>query len=348
MRRPHTALRHLCRLMTFGWLCLASLATATTAIMPLGDSITSGHGGYASYRYPLWFDLLAQGHDVEFVGRLDTVHGGPPNPEVYPDYDTGFDRDHEGYWGWRTDEILTVAAGAAAAGAPDIVLIHLGTNDIGQRGEVGLAAVGDNLRYIIALLRVFRPEVTILLAQVIPIGPGTHYAFFAHLVEPMNAIIAAVAEEESTPESPVLLVDQHSGFDLATMMQPDGIHPNALGEARLAAVWQAALAPVLPPTEVAAPVPSAQLALAAWPNPFNPLTTISFAVAAPAPVSVQVLDGRGRLLRTLLSGAARDAGRHQVVWDGRSEAGRAMASGVYLVRVGVGEAEAVQPVTLIR
>jgi len=49
-----------------------------------------------------------------------------------------FDQDHEGHWGWRTDEILN---GRLAAGSltewldyytPDVVLIHLGTNDVYQ------------------------------------------------------------------------------------------------------------------------------------------------------------------------------------------------------------------------
>ncbi len=331
------------------WLLgLAVGAAASVAIMPLGDSITSGHGGYASYRYPLWFSLLEGGHDVDLVGRLDQVYGGPPDPEAYPDYDHGFDPDHEGYWGWRTDQILDVAAAAAATGQPDIVLIHLGTNDIGQRGDTGLSVVGDYLRLIIDLLRVFRPEVTILLAQVIPIGPGTHYVFYAHLVEPLNDVIATVAAGATTEASPVIVVDQHTGYDLATMMQPDGIHPNLLGEAHLAAAWLAALEPLLPPVEVAAPTPAADLSLRAWPNPFNPMTNVSFELERAAPVWLGVLDGRGRLLRTLLDDRVLDRGRHRVDWDGRTGAGRPAGSGVYFLRLRTGVADEVRPVTLVR
>ena len=41
--------------------------------------------------------------------------------------------------------------------------------------------------------------------------------------------------------TPVILVDHNTGFDLDTMMQPDGLHPNLAGEAFMAGVWLASL-----------------------------------------------------------------------------------------------------------
>jgi len=76
-----------------------------------------------------------------------------------------------------------------------------------------------------------------------------------------------------------------------------------------------------------------QLALdRSYPNPFNPLTTIEFALPAPTAATVAVHDLRGRLVRTLFAGAL-PAGRHEVRWDGRDERGGWAASGVYLVRL---------------
>jgi hypothetical protein len=43
----------------------------------------------------------------------------------------------------------------------------------------------------------------------------------------------------TTPESPVVIVDQHTGFD-AERDTFDGVHPNAEGEAKMAAAWFAA------------------------------------------------------------------------------------------------------------
>lgn len=68
-----------------------------------------------------------------------------------------------------------------------------------------------------------------------------------------------------------------------------------------------------------------------FPNPFNPQTTVRLAMARAGAATVQVFDVRGRRVRTLLDGAV-EAGRHDLVWDGTDDAGRAVSSGVYFVR----------------
>jgi hypothetical protein len=69
-----------------------------------------------------------------------------------------------------------------------------------------------------------------------------------------------------------------------------------------------------------------------YPNPFNPMTTISFDLAKPGHVRVAIYDISGRLVRTLVS-EDRAAGSHAVIWDGANEAGGRAASGQYLYRV---------------
>jgi hypothetical protein len=70
----------------------------------------------------------------------------------------------------------------------------------------------------------------------------------------------------------------------------------------------------------------------AYPNPFNPRTTVAFELAAAGPVRLTVygLDGRRvvDLLREVLP-----AGGHTVTWEGRDAAGRSVASGTYLLRL---------------
>jgi len=67
----------------------------------------------------------------------------------------------------------------------------------------------------------------------------------------------------------------------------------------------------------------------ATPNPFNPQTKISFALAdASSDVQLNVYDAQGRHVRTLAAGDF-EAGRHDVVWSGIDGAGRRVASGVY-------------------
>jgi len=68
----------------------------------------------------------------------------------------------------------------------------------------------------------------------------------------------------------------------------------------------------------------------ASPNPFNPRTTLAFELAGKQQVTLQIHDAAGRLVRTLLH-ESRAAGKHAVPWDGKDEAGRSLASGVYYV-----------------
>ncbi|MFC1573521.1 hypothetical protein ACFL6M_08000, partial [Candidatus Eisenbacteria bacterium] len=136
---------------------LSSTVLAQEPIMPLGDSITHGGQGYASYRYPLWFNLEQGGYDVDLVGDLDEIYGSSPNLTWYPDYYTEFDRDHEGHWGWRTDEIADIIVGTVTSNEPDVVLVHLGTNDVGQMGAAGVSNADVYLRLIIDRIRTVRP-----------------------------------------------------------------------------------------------------------------------------------------------------------------------------------------------
>ncbi len=68
------------------------------------------------------------------------------------------------------------------------------------------------------------------------------------------------------------------------------------------------------------------------PNPFNPVTTISFSLAADSQVRLEVYSVRGQRIRSLVS-ENRSAGSHKVVWDGRDNSGRPMSSGSYFARL---------------
>ena len=70
------------------------------------------------------------------------------------------------------------------------------------------------------------------------------------------------------------------------------------------------------------------------PNPFNPGTTISYTVGMTSPTSLVVFDVRGRLVATLVN-SVQDAGPHTATWEGLSDSGSAVSSGVYLVRLDV-------------
>lgn len=213
--------------------------------MPLGDSITEAYDGQASYRYWLWHKLIEAGYAVDFVGSQNAVYQGQPAF-------TDFDRDHEGHWGWRVDQILEQVSTWAAAAQPDVVLIHLGTNDV-LFAQQGVPSTIAELGQLIDRLRQVNPNVRILLAQLIPaLNRVADIATF-------NDQIPVLAAQKSTYQSPVLVVDQFTNFDPA-MDTYDGAHPNELGEKKMADRWNAALPCVLPLPSLPTPTPTPTVA----------------------------------------------------------------------------------------
>jgi hypothetical protein len=84
------------------------------------------------------------------------------------------------------------------------------------------------------------------------------------------------------------------------------------------------------------------------PNPFNPQTTIAYELASPQPVQLAIYDTRGRQVRALVHGDVMPAGRHSLVWDGRSDDGRELPSGVYLSRLEAGGVVSQGRMTMVR
>ncbi|HYW69207.1 MAG TPA: T9SS type A sorting domain-containing protein, partial [bacterium] len=71
----------------------------------------------------------------------------------------------------------------------------------------------------------------------------------------------------------------------------------------------------------------------AYPNPFNPMTKIAYSVKEAGPVSIEVYNVAGRVVRTLLDTEVDAGSRGYVTWDGRSDGGEKCASGVYFYRI---------------
>lgn len=201
--------------------------------MPLGDSITQGDADHDTYRRPLWKSLQVEGYDIDFVGSRRANHRGPPPRD-------DFDPDHEGHWGWRVDEILARIRGWVEDSEPDVILIHLGSNDVFQDEDVETTL--DELGELIDAVRESRPEATFLLAQIIPTAMANANAGIREL----NARIPELAASKSSATSRVVVVDHFTGFD-ATRQTYDGVHPNADGEIHLSDRWLAALEDVLTP-----------------------------------------------------------------------------------------------------
>jgi len=83
------------------------------------------------------------------------------------------------------------------------------------------------------------------------------------------------------------------------------------------------------------------------PNPFNPATSIRFAVAGGRFVTLSVYGVDGRLVRRLFSGTAAP-GEHTVVWDGLDGDGVPVSSGVYLARLRSGDTALARRMLLLK
>jgi hypothetical protein len=69
-----------------------------------------------------------------------------------------------------------------------------------------------------------------------------------------------------------------------------------------------------------------------YPNPFNPSTTIPVSIPKLSQIRLTVYNVLGQEVRTLYAGPL-EAGKYLYTWDGTSESGRPVATGVYIVRL---------------
>ena len=215
-------------------------------IVAIGDSITQSNLLHQSYRYKLWKKLVDKGVDFNLIGTQHSNANQDANGTLpagttqvaQPDYkNKSFDPDHEAYWGQKAGQVatrlLTTLPQLQAQGdVPDIALIHLGTNELllgpGSTAQKAAAAI-DGLENAIDALRAVNPQVTILLAKIIPFASDTGE------VPQLNQLIDAVDDSKSQPGSPVIIVDQYSGFNSTVGADTfDGIHPNDSGEEKIA------------------------------------------------------------------------------------------------------------------
>jgi hypothetical protein len=83
------------------------------------------------------------------------------------------------------------------------------------------------------------------------------------------------------------------------------------------------------------------------PNPFNPMTTISFSLPESGPTTLTVYDVAGKRVKTLVNQDTA-AGDHQVTWRGADDTGRQVSAGVYLYELVSGSVHEVKRMTLVR
>lgn len=182
-------------------------------VMAFGDSITRDGMPGEGYRGPLRDLLIGQdGLKIEFVG---TQHNGTS------------ELAHEGHGGFRIDQLREVLDEALAAQAPDVVLLHAGSNDIGQGYPPWIAA--QRLEELTGRVCRLRPQVDLFVGSIIPI------VGLEQEVDAYNAQIPAIVARLQVAGCRAHYVDLNRV--VAENELPDKVHPDPDGYGKLAAAW---------------------------------------------------------------------------------------------------------------
>jgi lysophospholipase L1-like esterase len=206
------------------------LATAklamTLVVLPLGDSITDGVPTEDGYRAALTSLLAGAGVGVQYVGSRASAAGR-----------------HEGWSGYTAAELLPRLRSLLLEVRPDVVLLHIGTNDLGL--GVGIDQTVADVRALLTAIdersraaRADERPIRVLLAQIIRRdlwGGGRDEE-----VDRYNARLAALAAERRKAGQPVTVVDMAGALDPRSDLV-DALHPNAGGYDKMARSWAAAL-----------------------------------------------------------------------------------------------------------
>ncbi len=232
-------------------------AMAQLSIMTLGDSITQGGYGLASYRAPLIDLLNTNGYSGQFqmVGSMSQTANNSPDASAFYGQP-----NHEGHYGWRTDQILyghnspQPGSGSGnlstwlAGYTPDIVLIHLGTNDAIQDAPVFNTSpdpdfaqtTWNEISSVISTIQNVNPLAHIFVAQIIPVrvpAPSTDdemNPFLTQVQERIDALNNLIGSNATSLGSTIV---DFRGLASDAEMLADSFHPNALGEAFMAERW---------------------------------------------------------------------------------------------------------------
>ena len=202
----------------------AHAQSAGLRLMPIGDSITAGYRSSTGngYRGPLYPELINQGDALDFVGSQRSG--------------VMFDPDNEGYYGDRIDQITGLINTELALYQPNIVLLHIGTNDLGQNYNVSTAP--GRLASLIDQIIAADPNATVLVAQLI----CNSNAGVQSLINSYNSQIPGIVQARVNAGKHVYTVSMSS---LNTGDLNDGLHPNDGGYQKMADNWDAAIQHVI-------------------------------------------------------------------------------------------------------
>jgi lysophospholipase L1-like esterase len=210
-------------------------ASGPCKILPLGDSITWGVNNDGGYRVKLFTSATTDKKTITYVGKLSN---GPSTAGG-----TTFPKNNEGHSGWTIQQIDDIVTGKSSDAnysgkkmmtdlAPNIVLVHLGTNDT-SRSPTGMP---DRLGTLIDHIIADAPNVLLVVSTIVPINQGS----YGTVAESFNKEVPGVVQKRIDAGKHVILVDMFKSFPSAGLSN-DGVHPNQQGYDWMAGVWYAAI-----------------------------------------------------------------------------------------------------------
>lgn len=274
------------------------------------------------------------GHDLTLVdpdGRVVDPAVALTDPEI--DYHDSSERNLVQYAiAAPTEGLWTVRHGDAVTG-PQVLAFMYGSYRTGLRFPNGDVAKGDSLAIEVIVRGGDECSSQSLALNVL------YSASEAVPPQPVGSI--PLVETGPGAYRGYLVPESAGSYGFALSATCERTAGGAITRAAFASVWAneyAALSAVDPGMEPRSDggVPAVDLQAHSRPNPFNPRTVIEFAISVPSPVSINVYDLGGRLVRHLLSERSLEAGLHDVSWDGRSDAGTPLPSAVYFCRIEAG------------
>lgn len=220
-------------------------ARGATTIMPLGDSITAGYipGGCipGGYRQELYNNLQAAGYSFSFAGS-QTIYSSPT-------LDAAGQNHHEGHNGYTIQQTIDgVTKHHWLDVNPDIILLHIGANDI-LASDASTAP--DRFDALLGSILAKKPNVRIFVAQIIGGSTVTNdskaTAYDAGIVA-YNAKIAQKVNNRARNGQHVLLIDMYSLMNIKHQTNGQGqplfadiSHPNQLGYNLMGDAWANAI-----------------------------------------------------------------------------------------------------------
>ena len=211
---------------------LRYINTATLPrVMPAGDSITTGRGDTNEFGYRDHLLSRLGFGSYDFTGTFRT-----------PTSQYTFDLDNEGLGGDRADQLearmpyALVTTMPAPNPAGSVVLIHIGTNDLGQ--GVGNSTIVQNIADIVSIINSHDPTISVYVAQIVPNTNSVDDA----LITSFNSALATKIAQLQAAKSNLYLVNMNAVFkqnsNWKTAYYYDEVHPNDAGYQVMAAEWE--------------------------------------------------------------------------------------------------------------